>query len=87
MARYEIRGPEHAAGYSIREQENKKATLLEAQNLIRLTVNQRTRDMAKYSIRGPENTRGPDIRPSIQIEDKKVRPAGYLIRGPEYTAG
>ncbi len=30
MARYETRGPEHAAGYSIREQENKEATQLEA---------------------------------------------------------
>ncbi len=42
--------------------------------------------MAKYSIRGPENIEGPDIRPAIQIEDKKVRSAGYSIRGPEYTA-
>jgi hypothetical protein len=29
MARYEIRGPEHAPGYSIREQENTEATQLE----------------------------------------------------------
>ena len=39
--------------------------------------------MAKYSIRGPENIGGPDKRPAIQIEDKKVRPEGYSIRGPE----
>ncbi len=78
MARYEIRGPEHAASYSIREQENKEATQLEAQNRIRL--NQRTRDMAEYLIRGPEKIVG-------YCNNRTRNMAGYSTRGPEKMTG